>query len=71
MVFIPGALPVGELVDLEIASAGPYDLWANSPGGAARPLHRPIVRRKRLTSRARGPRHLERRGNGRPVPMAQ
>lgn len=70
MVFIPGAFPVGELVDLEIAAAGPYDLWANPPGGVARPLHRPVVRRKRLTPRARGPRHLERRGNGRPVPMA-
>ena len=69
MVFIPGALPVGEMVDLEIASAGPYDLWANPPGGAARPLHRPVVRRKRPTVRSR-PRHLERRGNGRPVPMA-
>ena len=70
MVFIPGALPVGEMVELQIAAAGPYDLWANPPGGAARPLHRPVVRRKRLTSRARGPRHPERRGSGRPVPMA-
>ena len=70
MVFIPGALPVGQMIDLEITAAGPYDLWANPPGGTARPMHKPVVRRKRLTPRARGPRHLERRGHGRPVPMA-
>jgi len=28
MVFIPGALPVGELVPASVTAAGPYDLWA-------------------------------------------
>ena len=29
LVFVPGALPVGALIDLEIAEATPYDLWAH------------------------------------------
>jgi ribosomal protein S12 methylthiotransferase len=35
LVFVPGALPVGELVEVVVEDAGPYDLWANPPGAAA------------------------------------
>jgi ribosomal protein S12 methylthiotransferase len=31
LVFVPGALPVGQLIELTVAQAGPYDLWAESP----------------------------------------
>ena len=44
LVFVPGALPVGALIDLEIAEAGPYDLWAHPAGG----------RRERAPSRRGG-----------------
>ena len=37
LVFVPGALPIGALIDLEIAEAGPYDLWAHPPGAGDRP----------------------------------
>lgn len=70
MVFVPGALPVGEMVDLEIASAGPYDLWAHPPGQRSVVTPRATVRRKKITARPRGSHRPERRGNGRPVPMA-
>ena len=36
LVFVPGTLPIGELIDLEIAEAGPYDLWAHRPGARRR-----------------------------------
>lgn len=32
LVFIPGELPVGEMVQVEIQDASPYDLWAIAPG---------------------------------------
>jgi ribosomal protein S12 methylthiotransferase len=35
MVFIPGALPIGELVEVTIQDASPYDLWAFPPGVAS------------------------------------
>jgi ribosomal protein S12 methylthiotransferase len=75
LVFVPGALPVGALVDLAIADAGPYDLWARPPGETA-PI-RPTARRaeaglaiRRGARARRGIIRPERRGQGRPVPMA-
>jgi ribosomal protein S12 methylthiotransferase len=73
LVFVPGALPAGSLVDLEIAEAGPYDLWAHPPGerGSRAPRAAHHGRRKRTVStRSRRANRPERRGNGRPVPMA-
>ena len=74
MVFVPGALEIGSLVSVEITEALPYDLWAQNPDPAyvspasdvprARP-HRPVrSHRTRVANRS------ERRGQGRPVPMA-
>jgi ribosomal protein S12 methylthiotransferase len=37
MVFITGALPLGQLVEVTIQDASPYDLWALPPGQAQRP----------------------------------
>jgi ribosomal protein S12 methylthiotransferase len=73
LVFVPGELPIGSLLDLEIADAGPYDLWAHPPGGrVTRVPHRADKRRPRRIASARPHRvnRPERRGNGRPVPMA-
>jgi ribosomal protein S12 methylthiotransferase len=73
LVFIPGAQPVGALLDLEISEAGPYDLWAYPPGASASRESRPNgARRTRrvVARRSRGAARPERRGNGRPVPMA-
>ncbi len=78
LVFVPGALPVGTLCDLEVAEAGPYDLWARVPG-QMRPISlasaasagrgerpRPAPRvHSRVVNRP------ERRGQGRSVPMAR
>ncbi len=74
LVFVPGALPVGAMVDLEIAEAGPYDLWAVPPGvvGAATTglaAARAARRRRVPATRSRGANRPERRGQGRPVPM--
>lgn len=33
LVFIPGAQPIGELIEVTVEEAGPYDLWASPPGG--------------------------------------
>ena len=77
MVFVPGELPVGTLVELEVAAAGPYDLWAHAPG-AARSALRPDESRARAGRAARARAKLarrqsahtrpERRGS-RPLPM--
>ena len=74
LVFVPGALPVGELVELEIAEAGPYDLWALPPGATAHrtqddPRRVAAARAARHKARSRRPGRPERRGS-RPVPMA-
>jgi ribosomal protein S12 methylthiotransferase len=65
LVFVPGQLAVGEMAEVTITDAGPYDLWGApaSDGGRIdrgpvrdvrrRPANRPKVRRR-----------------GRPVPMA-
>ncbi|MCC6312843.1 MAG: 30S ribosomal protein S12 methylthiotransferase RimO [Thermomicrobiales bacterium] len=77
MVFVPGERPVGELIELEIAEATPYDLWAYAPGverRAARPndTHAATGRaiRKRAKTRRAMTNRPERRG-GRPLPVIQ
>jgi ribosomal protein S12 methylthiotransferase len=32
LVFVPGSLPLGELVEVMVDEASPYDLWASPPG---------------------------------------
>jgi ribosomal protein S12 methylthiotransferase len=69
LVFVPGAQPVGEFVTVRIAEASPYDLWAADPTGSRREIEggrrRPVrVERPRRNARP------ERRGTGRPVPLA-
>jgi ribosomal protein S12 methylthiotransferase len=70
LVFVPGELPVGQLIDLEIADAGPYDLWAHAPGAvSARTV---VEKRRRLPrSRSRSGTRPERRGQRPRVPMAR
>jgi ribosomal protein S12 methylthiotransferase len=69
LVVVPGAVPVGSLIDLEIVEAGPYDLWARPPG--THPAAPAIPHRRVARARSRGASRPERRGNGRPVPMAR
>ncbi|MGI9254158.1 MAG: 30S ribosomal protein S12 methylthiotransferase RimO [Thermomicrobiales bacterium] len=75
MVFVPGALPVGTLVDLEIAEAAPYDLWAIQPGAArtSRASEARAQAARAAKARARlarkGGNRPERRGSGRTLPM--
>lgn len=69
MVFVPGEHEVGAMLRVEIADATPYDLWAVNPlvGSVAGAVGTPrLVRRTRRRAATR----LERRGRGRPVPMA-
>ena len=76
LVFVPGALPVGQLIDLAIAEAGPYDLWALPPDQTDRPGRRVVAaaraapRRRVAAARSRAATRPERRGPGRPVPLA-
>lgn len=75
LVFVPGAQLVGALIDVEIAEAGPYDLWAYLPGGRvtrpARPAAGGAARRRRVSAvRSRGASRPERRGQGARAPMA-
>jgi ribosomal protein S12 methylthiotransferase len=72
LVFIPGEQIIGSMLDLQIADAGPYDLWASPPGAriASPPRRIAKARPRRITSRPRAATRPERRGNGRPVPMA-
>jgi len=72
MVFVPGSHEVGALMDVEIADATSYDLWAANPlaaigAGDAMALPRRSVPRYR----SRAVNRLEKRGQGRPVPMAR
>lgn len=61
LVFIPGSHKIGELIDVRIDDASPYDLWASDPsvervitsGNRSRTAARPRIRRR-----------------ARPVPMA-
>ncbi|HET8524166.1 MAG TPA: 30S ribosomal protein S12 methylthiotransferase RimO [Thermomicrobiales bacterium] len=75
LVFIPGALPIGDLVTVPIAEALPYDLWAESPAGTgmtpgARSDRRVTRRRRVPRTHPRAASRSERRGQDRPVPMA-
>jgi len=78
LVFVPGAIPVGTLVELDIDEAGPYDLWAMQPG-MSRPVSVPLEpiggregrRQHAPRGRSRGANRPERRGQGRSVPMAR
>lgn len=57
MVFIPGALPVGELVPVTVTAATPYDLWAAPVGASADPRRSRHARgsRPRAASRPERP----------------
>ncbi len=77
LVFVPGELPVGEIIRLEVENVGPYDLWMIPPQGA--PADRPAAtlaaaraarRRTAPRVRSRAATRPERRGQGRPVPLA-
>ena len=78
LVFVPGSWPIGALVELEISEVGPYDLWARPVGApsVARPSERALaaarVARHRRGAAGRSPKasRPERRGQGRPVPLA-
>ena len=71
LVFVPGTLPVGSLIELEIGDAGPYDLWA-LPSGVRQLRPAATGARRRVSStRARGATRPERRGQGARVPMAR
>jgi ribosomal protein S12 methylthiotransferase len=80
LVFVSGSLPVGDLIELEVAEAGPYDLWAREPypqGRVDRMAPRPALvaaraarHRRALTTRSQGVTRPERRGQARPLPMA-
>lgn len=67
-VFVPGELPIGEIVPLRMAEAGPYDLWAEaarpSSPGSPRPTPAVRARRKRPSPavRSRAVSRPERRG---------
>jgi ribosomal protein S12 methylthiotransferase len=73
LVFVPGTLPVGSLFDLEIAEAGPYDLWAYSPGARRRAgvASSAAQRRRAPKVHKRGSARPERRGQRARVPMAR
>jgi len=68
LVVVPGAVPVGALIDLEIVEAGPYDLWARPLG--PHPAVAAAPRRRGARTRSRGASRPERRGQGARVPMA-
>jgi ribosomal protein S12 methylthiotransferase len=74
LVFIPGAVPVGDLVTVQIAEALPYDLWAAPLSGTTATdvrLDRRVTRRRRVPrTHPRAATRSERRGQDRPVPMA-
>lgn len=79
LVFVPGALEVGSMVEVDVTSAAPYDLWAVIPGtdwsGRTTTERRDVAvaarRRRVAAARSRGASRPERRGQGRSVPMAK
>ena len=78
MVFLPGEHAIGSLIDVEIESAMPYDLWARAPGSRETAVASPRSADARATRRLRAMRHRsrgtsrpERRGLGLQVPMAK
>lgn len=75
LVFVPGSLPIGELVTLPIVDAGPYDLWASAAANDPAATHR--RRDARATRprpaprvRSRAVNRPERRGQVAAVPLA-
>jgi ribosomal protein S12 methylthiotransferase len=76
LVFVPGALPVGEIVTLKIEEAMPYDLWASPPEGMSHAGQRRFGSNAHARQRLAGAAHRrprsrpERRTRARPVPMA-
>ncbi|CAA9578280.1 MAG: Ribosomal protein S12p Asp88 (E. coli) methylthiotransferase [uncultured Thermomicrobiales bacterium] len=77
MVFVPGTHEVGSLVELEVATAGPYDLWTHAPGAERLPVRPAEARasagraaraRAKLARRQSTHNRPERRG-GQPLPM--
>ena len=64
LVFVPGSIPVGELIDVTITDASPYDLWG-APAGMER-----FVREGRVAVQ-RSARRPKVKRRSRPVPMAK
>ena len=64
LVFIPGQLAIGDLTEVTITDAGPYDLWGVSSADAGEVERGPFREVRRPASRPRV------RRRGRPVPMA-
>ena len=64
LVFVPGQLAIGELTEVTITDAGPYDLWGVPAADAGEVERGPIREVRRSASRPRV------RRRGRPVPMA-
>lgn len=81
LVFVPGERPVGELIEVTVTEASPYDLWALPPAELAlAPAARrgegaddggAMPRRPAPRVRTRAAIRRERRGLGRQVPMAK
>lgn len=67
LVFVPGAHPIGEFIDIQIAAATPYDLWAteSQPNELSHRERRRMQVQRRRTERRGSPNR-----SGRPVPMA-
>jgi ribosomal protein S12 methylthiotransferase len=77
LVFVPGRLPIGELVEVTIEEAAPYDLWGSVAGtdvgrhpASGRDEHE-TGRRATVRVRPRRASRPERRGQGRPVILAR
>jgi ribosomal protein S12 methylthiotransferase len=77
LVFVPGEHPVGELIEVMITEASPYDLWGVPPVELAMVASNrgaavgPTPRRPVQATRNRAANRRERRGLGRQVPMAR
>jgi ribosomal protein S12 methylthiotransferase len=68
LVFVPGALPIGALVDLEITHAGPYDLWARPVADRTAARERDVPA---TAPRARRPKPIRLRATTRPERRGQ
>lgn len=60
LVFVPGTYAIGDLIDLRIEDAGPYDLWAADPASDSVPRRSPRTTKRTMI-----------RKRVRPVPMAK
>ena len=70
MVFVPGDHKAGELITVRIDQATAYDLWAADPAGSTTAAAAGAPPRRVRRIRKRAATRPERRGRGRPVPMA-